>query len=232
MASPNRVHLSANRQPHRWVSAAEVLLGGAIVIGHNVFHVVPNEVPILFVIGWISLRLRDGGWKTVGLTQPRSWGRTIGIALAAAVFLQLVSEYVTVPLVTHWTHRPPDLSSFKPIIGNVKAALAAFALIWTFAAFGEEMVYRGYLLTRAADLGGRSNAAYWLGLAYVTVLFGFGHYYQGAAGVVDTAVSSMVFGAAYLLYGRNLWVPILAHGFSDTIALLLVFFNLVPELRK
>jgi membrane protease YdiL (CAAX protease family) len=42
----------------------------------------------------------------------------------------------------------------------------------------------------------------------------------------------MVFGAAYLLYGRNLWVPILAHGFSDTIALLLVFFNLVPELRK
>ena len=40
------------------------MLGGAIVIAYNVFHVIPNEVPILFVIGLISLRLRDGGWST------------------------------------------------------------------------------------------------------------------------------------------------------------------------
>jgi hypothetical protein len=38
----------------------EVLLGAAIVIGHNVFHVVPNEVPILVVLGLISIRLRTG----------------------------------------------------------------------------------------------------------------------------------------------------------------------------
>jgi hypothetical protein len=36
------------------------------------------------------------------------------------------------------------------ITGNVNIALIAFLLVWTFAAFGEEIAYRGYLLTRAA----------------------------------------------------------------------------------
>ena len=31
-----------------------LLLGAFIVIGHNVFHIVPNEVPILFVLGMSS----------------------------------------------------------------------------------------------------------------------------------------------------------------------------------
>jgi len=46
------------------------------------------------------------------------------------------------------------------ITGNIKMALVALLLVWTFAAFGEEIVYRGYLLTRAADIGRRSAVAY------------------------------------------------------------------------
>jgi membrane protease YdiL (CAAX protease family) len=38
-------------------------------------------------------------------------------------------------------------------------ALRWLLLVWTFAAFGEEIGYRGYLLTRAAEAGGRSRAA-------------------------------------------------------------------------
>jgi len=41
-----------------------------------------------------------------------------------------------------------------------KAALLTLGLAWTFAAFGEEMSYRGYLMTRAADVGDRSKLAY------------------------------------------------------------------------
>lgn len=57
----------------RWLSTAEFLLGALIVIGHNVYHLVPNEVPILFVLGLLSVRLRDGGWGAMGLRRPRSW---------------------------------------------------------------------------------------------------------------------------------------------------------------
>jgi len=65
-----------------WLSAVEFLAGAAIVIAHNVYQVIPNEVFILFVLGWISIRLRDGGWKNVGLARPKSWPVAVGIALA------------------------------------------------------------------------------------------------------------------------------------------------------
>src|ERR1700685_4674067 len=51
----------------RGLSLAELIVGGAIVIGHNVYHFIPNEVPILFVLGLASLRLRGGSWAAIGL---------------------------------------------------------------------------------------------------------------------------------------------------------------------
>ena len=59
-------------------------------------------------------------------------------------------------------------------------------VIWTFAAFGEELSYRGYLLRRAADSLGHSNLAYLAAMILVSVLFGFGHYYKGPSGVLDS----------------------------------------------
>jgi len=58
------------------------------------------------------------------------------------------------------------------------------------------------------------------------VLFGFGHFYKGPAGIVDSGFAGLVLGAAYLWSGRNLWVTVLAHGFIDTFALLAVYLGL------
>ena len=110
--------------------------------------------------------------------------------------------------------------------GNVWTALKGLGLVWTFAAFGEEIGYRRYLLGRAADLGNRTGLAHWLALLLVSILFGFGHYYQGPAGVFTTACDGFMIGAAYLLSGRNLWVAVLAHGLIDTTGIVLLFFGL------
>jgi membrane protease YdiL (CAAX protease family) len=105
-------------------------------------------------------------------------------------------------------------------------ALKALAIVWTFAAFGEEIGYRRYLLGRAADLGNRSAPAYWAALVLASVLFGFGHYYQGPAGIFTTACDGFILGAAYLLCRRNLWVAVIGHGLVDTIGIALLFFGL------
>jgi membrane protease YdiL (CAAX protease family) len=208
----------------RWLSFAELALGTGIVIAHNVFRVIPNEVPILFVIGLISLRVRDG-WSILGLRRPASWLRTILIALGAAVLRIALGDFVIDPVSKRWFHPMAAPAGVSSIPGNWKLALAALAFVWTFAAFGEEIAYRGYLLTRAADLGGRSKAAYWFGLLFVSTLFGYGHYFKGPAGMVDSAMAGLILGAAYLLSGRNLWVAILGHGFIDTIALVALYFG-------
>lgn len=229
-AAPSQVDSSAlqgNRltSSQRWLSLAELVVGGAIVFGHNVYHLLPNEVPILFVLGLISVRLRDGGWAATGLKRPLSWGRTVLFALGAAALRILIGAFVVDPLTAHFWPPAAAPSGADQITGHAMVALRWLVIVWTFAAFGEEIGYRGYLVTRAADVGGRSKAAYWAGVLVVAVLFGFGHYYKGPSGIVDSGMAGLVLGAAYVLSGRNLWVCILAHGFIDTFGVVGLFFG-------
>lgn len=222
--------LSGERAPwslpdSRLVSGAEFLAGALIVIGHNVFRVVPNEVPILLVLGLVSVRLRNGGWAAFGLRRPASWPRVAGIALGAAALRIALGEWVVDPLTGRFWPPAAAPAGVESITGDVGKALLWLLIVWTFAAFGEEFGYRGYLLTRAADLGRRSPAAFWVGMVLVSILFGFGHYYKGPAGIVDSGVAGLILGAAYLLSGRNLWVSILAHGFIDTFGVTVLFFG-------
>ncbi|PYQ22522.1 MAG: CPBP family intramembrane metalloprotease [Acidobacteria bacterium] len=209
----------------RALSALELLLGASIVIGHNVFHVVPNEVPILFGLGLLSFRLRNGGWSAMGLQRPASWPRIVQIAAAAAVLRITVGEFIIDPLTGRFWPPAAEVAEAEAITGNIGLALLGLLLVWTFAAFGEEIAYRGYLLARAADLGGGSTLALWGAMVLASILFGYGHYYKGPSGVVDSGVAGLVLGAAYLLSGRNLWASILAHGFIDTFAVTVTYLG-------
>ena len=209
----------------RALSALEFCFGGFIVIGHNVFHIVPNEVIVLSVLGFISMRLRDGSWFAMGFKRPASWRRILLIALVAAILRILLGQFLIEPVTDLFWSKPSPPALANEITGNVKIAFVALLLVWTFAAFGEEIVYRGYLLTRAADVGKRSELAYWIGIVLVSILFGYGHYYKGAAGVIDSGVAGVILGSAYMLAGRNLWASIFAHGFIDTFGVFDAFFG-------
>jgi uncharacterized protein len=145
--------------------------------------------------------------------------------LAAAGVRILLGQFVIEPVTGFFWPPPNPPHLANEIAGNVKVALLALLLVWTFAAFGEEIAYRGYLLTRAADIGRRSTTAYWLGIELVSVLFGYGHYYKGASGIIDSGIAGLILGTAYMLAGRNLWAYILTHGFIDTIGVIDAFFG-------
>jgi membrane protease YdiL (CAAX protease family) len=216
---------AANPAASRLFSALEFLFGAFIVIGHNVFHIVPNEVIVLSVLGLISIRLRDGRWSAMGFKLPGSWQHLLLIAPAAAALRILVGQFLIEPVTGFFWPKPTAPALANEITGNVKIALIALLLVWTFAAFGEEIAYRGYLLTRAADVGRRSAAAYWIGIVLVSILFGYGHYYKGVSGVIDSSIAGLILGTAYMLAGRNLCACILAHGFIDTFGVIDAFFG-------
>lgn len=211
--------------PSRLVSAIELAAGAALVIGHNVYRVLPNEVLILCAAGLVSARIRGAGWASLGLTRPRSWGRTLLIAVAAAALRIALGELAIDPVTARFWPPAREPAMADELTGNLGVALLALLLVWTFAAFGEEMAYRGYLLGRAADLGRRSTAALWIGVVIAAALFGYGHYYKGPAGVLDSGVAGLVLGAAYVLSGRNLWACVLAHGLIDTVGVAFAYLG-------
>src|SRR5207253_1588346 len=132
------------------------------------------------------------------------WRRTILIALAAAI-LRLVLGAVVESVTAHFWPPIKGPAGSENIVHDWKVALQWLALVWTFAAFGEEISYRGYIFTRCADLSGRTNKSYWLALLPTALLFGFGHYYKGPAGILDSTIAGLILGTVYVLSKRNFW---------------------------
>lgn len=210
---------------YRTLSGLELLAGAAIVIGHNVFGVVPNEVIILAVLGLLSVRLRNGSWFAMGFARPGSWRLIVLVALAAAAIRILAGDYLVLPLTNEFWPEPIAPAGVEEISGDLRTALLYLLLVWSFAAFGEEIAYRGYLMTRAAEMIGGSRSAWCIAVVVVAVLFGIGHWYKGPSGVVDSGMAGLVLGAAYLLTGRNMWTCVLAHGFIDTFGIAALYFG-------
>lgn len=180
----------------------------------------------LFVLGWLSLWLRKSGWRQLGLSRPTSWLHTVGIGAIAGLVYQAVSIWLVVPWLRQLTKEPLDLSQVTTAHNNVSLLILWLTVSWTWAAFGEEMVYRGYLLNRVTDLCGHSRAGWVIGLIGSSALFGIGHAYQGLPGILDTFLFGCVMAGLYLTGRRNLWLPVIAHGVYDTAAFSLIFLGL------
>jgi membrane protease YdiL (CAAX protease family) len=90
--------------------------------------------------------------------------------------------------------KQPDLELFRALRGDTKWTLLAIAGAWTLAAFGDEMVYRGYLMNRIPDLMNRTRWAWAVSRVVVHVGFGLAHAYQGITGVIDEGLAGFLVG--------------------------------------
>ena len=95
-------------------------------------------------------------------------------------------------------------------------------LVWLIAAFGEEFFFRGLLLTAVAELFGGSRMAWALAVVVQAAAFGLVHAYQGPVQAIAIGIGGLVYGAAFLYAGRNLWPLILAHGINNSLGLSLL----------
>jgi membrane protease YdiL (CAAX protease family) len=70
-----------------------------------------------------------------------------------------------------------------------------------------------------------------LSLLLTSVLFGIAHgESQGIGGMIQEGFAGLMLGVLYFAFGRKLAIPILAHGASNSLALVLIYFNRYPGL--
>ena len=192
-------------------------------------HLLPvSKVPYLFVLGWISLRLRGQRWKDVGFTIAPNWPVLLFVGFLVGLGMEALELFVTQPALTKVLGKGPDLSQLNSLIGNANKLVVALVLFWVVAAFGEELVYRGYVMNRVAGVLGGFKAAWTVSLIFMLALFGLHHFSQGVTGVTENIIDGAILGGLYLATGRNLLAPIIAHGVTDTVDVLLIYSGHYP----
>lgn len=167
---------------------------------------------------WAQLGLGSpGGWKSYLLVLPQTILAIVAI-LATGVLMAKAGEAFGL-----WgSELPAGIEDrWGNVAGNLPVYLLWLAIIWTSAAFGEEMFFRAFLISRAERVfkGLPANLGLALAVIVPALFFGFGHfYYQGIRGLFTTGMIGVSLGILYLVYKRNLWPLVIAHGAVDTLA--------------
>lgn len=216
-----------------FVPALAVVLFARPLLGENplALHGV-TCLAILLMLGLIAwgLRLRGQGCEHFGLTfrlaPPRTIVRTVWLSLVVCV-AAVASVVVAAVVMANIVGMPEgaDMSKYVYLHGNLPMLIFALLVVYVNASFGEEVIYRAFLINRIAELGSRSKAAWVLAVVISSIMFGLIHSDWAIAGMVQMCFMGLVLGVSYLLVRRNLWVTILAHGYMDTILLLQLYFG-------
>src|SRR5579864_3239917 len=99
--------------------------------------------------------------------------------------------------------------------GNIGLVLERMAISILVVGFVEEFIFRGFIMSRLANIFGGSQIAWAVALVGQAALFGLSHGYQQLYGMVLTGAIGLFLGGVYLITGRNLWIVIIGHGFYD-----------------
>lgn len=174
---------------------------------------------------WLLFR-RGFHWRDLGLRRPDNlrmaavWG--LGLFLVDMLLLPPIIESLSRAL----SLPPQRLGAFSGLTGNtIQYLVLLVPITWGIAAFGEELIYRGFIYQRLTDAMGRTGWATTVAIPAQAVLFALGHAYLGPRGMLNAGALGLAAGLAYLANGRNLWPMCIAHGLVDTVGITALYLG-------
>ena len=184
---------------------------------------------LMLGIVYLGLRCRGESWGHFGLClRSVRWPALIRtLLMSIVVFVIAVAAFVAgAILMANIIGMPEraDMSKYSYLSGNLTLTILALFSVYIVSTFAEEVIYRGFLITRIIEIGSNGKATRLLAVAISSILFGLVHSDWGLAGMVQASMMGLALGTAYLVVHRNLWVTILAHGYMDTLLILQMYF--------
>ena len=189
---------------------------------------VANVLMILVV--WMGLRIRGQTWEHFGLSFRFGGIRVLGRTLLLSLVVLVVAGagFVVGSIVAANLMPIPEganMGGYDYMQGNLPMLLLALAGVYVVSSFGEEVIYRGFLINRIAEMGDGSKTALMIAVVISAIVFGLVHFGWGLFGIVQTTFMGLALAIAYLVVKRKLWVLILAHAYMDTVLLVQVYLG-------
>jgi membrane protease YdiL (CAAX protease family) len=168
--------------------------------------------------GWLAVALVAAAWislhrdfAALGLDAPIGpYGRygLLAVAVAAIGLGVVLTNIRRVIKPARFPELRAQMRELK-ILPRTNSELLVFLGVAVTAGVWEELMYRGFLIWFIAPYAGVIAAVF-----LSSLIFGLGHGYQGAKGIVRTFVLGAVFAIAYMLT-HSLWWVMAAHALVD-----------------
>ncbi len=195
----------------------------------------PITLILTLIVLTFYLRRRNLSWSSFGLIKlTTAKSRWLLIPQTLITILAILGTGLTVGLageasgVAFMAADPEPVNArWGNLAGNLPLYLLWLTLAWVCSGFAEEMFFRGYLVTRLRAAFGSTALASIPAVVLPAIVFGFGHvYYQGIRGLVLTGAIGVAMGTLFLVYKRNLWPLVLAHGSVSTLSFTALYMDL------
>ena len=187
---------------------------------------VANIAMLLLV--WWGLKLRGESWQEYGLGFKKiSFKAALRVfLLSLLVFVLALAGFVIGSIImANITGIPEnaDMANYDYLNDNIGMLILSLIGVYIVSSFGEEVIYRAFLINRISELGLDTKKARIVAVILSAIIFGLIHYSWGPMGVVQTGFMGLVLGICYLKLKKRLWILILAHAYMDTLLLVQMY---------
>ncbi len=185
---------------------------------------------IMMVLVLMVLRRRGTDFREIGLILKRTnlkkvlkaWPRSL-VVFAITLMAFLIGSAVGGAI--FGAQVQTDVSGYDYLKDNFGVFILSLLGVYIVSSFGEELVYRGYLIHRISGLFDTTKYSNWIAVLLSAVIFGFAHFQWGPIGIVQTFFVGLALAMSYLYLRRNLWTVVLAHLYMDTLLFLNIYFS-------
>jgi membrane protease YdiL (CAAX protease family) len=233
--------LGALLKTNKWVKIIELLALFLIAlifiklfIRQGAEYLIQNQLVLwvanLIILGyiWTGIRLRGEALEDFGLSFKRpTWNQIFRTFLwSLLVFVLALAGFVIGSIVMANITGIPENTTVQVyafLRDNIGMLLATLAGVYVVSSFGEEVIYRAFLINRISELGLSGKWGKFIAIAIAAVIFGLAHYSWGAMGIVQTSLMGLALGICYVYFKKGLWPLILAHAYMDTILIVQMY---------
>jgi len=183
---------------------------------------------LMLILVWLGVYLREQSWRDFGLTfGPVTFREGLQVfLLSILVFVLAVMGFMLGSIImANITGIPQstDLTSYDYLKDNLFMLLLTLIGVYIVSSFGEEVIYRAFLINRITEMGLDSRVGRAIAVVVSAIIFGLVHFDWGPMGMVQTGFMGLVLGICYLKLKKRLWILILAHGYMDTLLMVQLY---------
>ncbi len=186
-----------------------------------------NIIISLVIIVANFIEYKGKAFSSLGFYRERFNAKNLLLIAPLTAFgLFVFYVFALVPAVEILTGDPINYTNTEQLRGNLPTTLTWLLVIWVTAAFGEEIIFRGFFMRQFVKFFGDSKISLLINMLIFCSFFGYMHMQQGLTGqIVATTVGALFF-IIFYLRKYDLWFMVMIHGFFNTLGILSFYFGL------